>query len=113
MTNLSRVKQLILPLTLVWWTFQRYEIYFQEALIQPRNNLPNALLLTFRVMFLYVWPLQAAGGAVKAWRPVLTTLFVSPQFNYMHECFERVFCELKWRKQVRSRSHPPAFQEAS
>lgn len=23
------------------------------------------------------------------------------QFNYMHECFERVFCELKWRKEVR------------
>ncbi|NWR25819.1 SNX27 protein, partial [Emberiza fucata] len=23
-----------------------------------------------------------------------------PQFNYMHECFERVFCELKWRKEV-------------
>ncbi|CAG10826.1 unnamed protein product, partial [Tetraodon nigroviridis] len=23
----------------------------------------------------------------------------SSQFNYMHECFERVFCELKWRKQ--------------
>lgn len=57
--------------------------------------------------------LQAAGWAVKAWRPMLTTLFVSPQFNYMHECFERVFCELKWRKQVRSRSHPPAFREAS
>lgn len=57
--------------------------------------------------------LQAAGWAVKAWRPVLTTLCVSPQFNYMHECFERVFCELKWRKQVRSRSHPPAFREAS
>lgn len=34
-------------------------------------------------------------------------MFVSPQFNYMHECFERVFCELKWRKQVRSRSLPP------
>ncbi|TNM93139.1 hypothetical protein fugu_018541 [Takifugu bimaculatus] len=24
----------------------------------------------------------------------------TPYFNYMHECFERVFCELKWRKQV-------------
>lgn len=24
------------------------------------------------------------------------------QFNYMHECFERVFCELKWRKEVRT-----------
>ncbi|OXB53793.1 hypothetical protein ASZ78_000039 [Callipepla squamata] len=22
------------------------------------------------------------------------------EFNYMHECFERVFCELKWRKEV-------------
>lgn len=22
------------------------------------------------------------------------------QFNYMHECFERIFCELKWRKEV-------------
>uniref|UniRef100_A0A674PNL5 Sorting nexin 27a n=1 Tax=Takifugu rubripes TaxID=31033 RepID=A0A674PNL5_TAKRU len=26
----------------------------------------------------------------------------TPYFNYMHECFERVFCELKWRKQVRT-----------
>lgn len=26
--------------------------------------------------------------------------FSPPQFNYMHECFERVFCELKWRKEV-------------
>uniref|UniRef100_A0A8C9NAP4 Sorting nexin 27 n=1 Tax=Serinus canaria TaxID=9135 RepID=A0A8C9NAP4_SERCA len=25
----------------------------------------------------------------------------TPYFNYMHECFERVFCELKWRKEVR------------
>lgn len=23
------------------------------------------------------------------------------QFNYMHECFERVFCELRWRKEVK------------
>nr|XP_026259777.1 sorting nexin-27 isoform X1 [Urocitellus parryii] len=23
----------------------------------------------------------------------------TPYFNYMHECFERVFCELKWRKE--------------
>lgn len=22
------------------------------------------------------------------------------QFNYMHECFERIFCELKWKKEV-------------
>uniref|UniRef100_A0A8C1YKN7 Sorting nexin-27 n=1 Tax=Cyprinus carpio TaxID=7962 RepID=A0A8C1YKN7_CYPCA len=22
------------------------------------------------------------------------------EFNYMHECFERIFCELKWRKEV-------------
>lgn len=27
---------------------------------------------------------------------------VDVQFNYMHECFERVFCELKWRKEVRT-----------
>ncbi|XP_026858083.2 sorting nexin-27a [Electrophorus electricus] len=24
----------------------------------------------------------------------------TPYFNYMHECFERIFCELKWRKEV-------------
>ncbi|XP_035386739.1 sorting nexin-27b isoform X4 [Electrophorus electricus] len=24
----------------------------------------------------------------------------TPYFNYMHECFERVFCELKWRREV-------------
>lgn len=26
--------------------------------------------------------------------------FYYVQFNYMHECFERVFCELRWRKEV-------------
>lgn len=25
----------------------------------------------------------------------------TPYFNYMHECFERVFCELKWRTEVK------------
>uniref|UniRef100_A0A673N278 Sorting nexin-27-like n=2 Tax=Sinocyclocheilus rhinocerous TaxID=307959 RepID=A0A673N278_9TELE len=24
----------------------------------------------------------------------------TPYFNYMHECFERIFCELKWKKEV-------------
>ncbi|XP_019734341.1 sorting nexin-27b isoform X1 [Hippocampus comes] len=28
----------------------------------------------------------------------------TPYFNYMHECFERVFCELKWRKEVEEES---------
>lgn len=34
-------------------------------------------------------------------QPQLTS-YLSLQFNYMHECFERVFCELKWRKEVRT-----------
>lgn len=37
------------------------------------------------------------------------------QFNYMHECFERVFCELKWRKEVRTvyfLSHQPSLFKA-
>lgn len=33
------------------------------------------------------------------------------QFNYMHECFERVFCELKWRKEVK-RSPPEMLVQA-
>ncbi|XP_061414657.1 sorting nexin-27-like isoform X2 [Lethenteron reissneri] len=24
----------------------------------------------------------------------------TPYYNYMHECFERIFCELKWKKEV-------------
>ncbi|XP_048450782.1 sorting nexin-27-like [Rhincodon typus] len=24
----------------------------------------------------------------------------TPYFNYMHECFERIFCELKWYREV-------------
>lgn len=43
------------------------------------------------------WPLrlgESLGGAL---------LFIF-QFNYMHECFERVFCELKWRKEVTLKS---------
>uniref|UniRef100_A0A672P541 Sorting nexin-27-like n=1 Tax=Sinocyclocheilus grahami TaxID=75366 RepID=A0A672P541_SINGR len=27
----------------------------------------------------------------------------TPYFNYMHECFERIFCELKWKKEITSR----------
>lgn len=37
------------------------------------------------------------------------------QFNYMHECFERVFCELKWRKEVRTvcfLTHQPSLFKA-
>lgn len=43
---------------------------------------------------------RAALGAAAALRDAS---FPS-QFNYMHECFERVFCELKWRKEVRTRN---------
>uniref|UniRef100_A0A8C7GXU1 Sorting nexin 27 n=1 Tax=Oncorhynchus kisutch TaxID=8019 RepID=A0A8C7GXU1_ONCKI len=38
----------------------------------------------------------ARGEKKPRWVKIFT-----PYFNYMHECFERVFCELKWRKQVR------------
>lgn len=47
-------------------------------------------------------------GSVNLWsgcrrNGITATMCVcSSQFNYMHECFERVFCELKWRKQVRA-----------
>lgn len=37
----------------------------------------------------------ARGEKKPRWVKIFT-----PYFNYMHECFERVFCELKWRKQV-------------
>uniref|UniRef100_A0A669QIB2 Sorting nexin-27 n=1 Tax=Phasianus colchicus TaxID=9054 RepID=A0A669QIB2_PHACC len=40
----------------------------------------------------------ARGEKKPRWVKIFT-----PYFNYMHECFERVFCELKWRKEVRSR----------
>uniref|UniRef100_A0A8D0D044 Sorting nexin 27a n=1 Tax=Sander lucioperca TaxID=283035 RepID=A0A8D0D044_SANLU len=36
----------------------------------------------------------ARGEKKPRWVKIFT-----PYFNYMHECFERVFCELKWRKQ--------------
>uniref|UniRef100_A0A7N8WMM4 Sorting nexin 27a n=1 Tax=Mastacembelus armatus TaxID=205130 RepID=A0A7N8WMM4_9TELE len=39
----------------------------------------------------------ARGEKKPRWVKIFT-----PYFNYMHECFERVFCELKWRKQVRA-----------
>lgn len=38
---------------------------------------------------------------------VLYMLMNNVQFNYMHECFERVFCELKWRKEVKKKKPPP------
>uniref|UniRef100_A0A672FTQ2 Sorting nexin-27 n=1 Tax=Salarias fasciatus TaxID=181472 RepID=A0A672FTQ2_SALFA len=38
----------------------------------------------------------ARGEKKPRWVKIFT-----PYFNYMHECFERVFCELKWRKEVR------------
>ncbi|NXY12242.1 SNX27 protein, partial [Pteruthius melanotis] len=37
----------------------------------------------------------ARGDRKPRWVKIFT-----PYFNYMHECFERVFCELKWRKEV-------------
>uniref|UniRef100_A0A7N6AUD6 Sorting nexin 27a n=1 Tax=Anabas testudineus TaxID=64144 RepID=A0A7N6AUD6_ANATE len=37
----------------------------------------------------------ARGEKKPRWVKIFT-----PYFNYMHECFERVFCELKWRKQA-------------
>uniref|UniRef100_A0A3P9CES1 Sorting nexin 27 n=2 Tax=Haplochromini TaxID=319058 RepID=A0A3P9CES1_9CICH len=36
----------------------------------------------------------ARGEKKPRWVKIFT-----PNFNYMHECFERVFCELKWRKE--------------
>uniref|UniRef100_A0A8C6PH39 Sorting nexin 27a n=1 Tax=Nothobranchius furzeri TaxID=105023 RepID=A0A8C6PH39_NOTFU len=36
----------------------------------------------------------ARGEKKPRWVKIFT-----PYFNYMHECFERIFCELKWRKQ--------------
>lgn len=36
----------------------------------------------------------ARGEKKPRWVKIFT-----PYFNYMHECFERVFCELKWRKE--------------
>ncbi|XP_061039458.1 sorting nexin-27 isoform X2 [Eubalaena glacialis] len=36
----------------------------------------------------------ARGEKKPRWVKIFT-----PHFNYMHECFERVFCELKWRKE--------------
>lgn len=44
---------------------------------------------------------QRHGPVVCLEKSVLLCCFVFVfQFNYMHECFERVFCELKWRKEV-------------
>ncbi|TTB12812.1 Sorting nexin-27 [Bagarius yarrelli] len=37
----------------------------------------------------------ARGEKKPRWVKIFT-----PYFNYMHECFERVFCELKWRQEV-------------
>ncbi|KAJ8273499.1 hypothetical protein GJAV_G00102270 [Gymnothorax javanicus] len=37
----------------------------------------------------------ARGEKKPRWVKIFT-----PYFNYMQECFERVFCELKWRKEV-------------
>uniref|UniRef100_A0AAR2JMV9 Sorting nexin 27a n=1 Tax=Pygocentrus nattereri TaxID=42514 RepID=A0AAR2JMV9_PYGNA len=37
----------------------------------------------------------ARGEKKPRWVKIFT-----PYFNYMHECFERIFCELKWRKEV-------------
>uniref|UniRef100_A0A7N9AZU6 Sorting nexin 27b n=1 Tax=Mastacembelus armatus TaxID=205130 RepID=A0A7N9AZU6_9TELE len=36
----------------------------------------------------------ARGEKKPRWVKIFT-----PYFNYMHECFERVFCELRWRKE--------------
>lgn len=38
----------------------------------------------------------ARGEKKPRWVKIFT-----PYFNYMHECFERIFCELKWRTEVK------------
>ncbi|XP_065516089.1 sorting nexin-27 isoform X2 [Lathamus discolor] len=43
----------------------------------------------------------ARGEKKPRWVKIFT-----PYFNYMHECFERVFCELKWRKEGGSSQAP-------
>ncbi|XP_030645452.1 sorting nexin-27-like [Chanos chanos] len=37
----------------------------------------------------------ARGEKKPRWVKIFT-----PYFNYLHECFERIFCELKWRKEI-------------
>uniref|UniRef100_A0A668A9D4 Sorting nexin 27a n=1 Tax=Myripristis murdjan TaxID=586833 RepID=A0A668A9D4_9TELE len=46
----------------------------------------------------------ARGEKKPRWVKIFT-----PYFNYMHECFERVFCELKWRKQCGRRQKQNVF----
>uniref|UniRef100_A0A8C4RM15 Sorting nexin 27b n=1 Tax=Erpetoichthys calabaricus TaxID=27687 RepID=A0A8C4RM15_ERPCA len=47
----------------------------------------------------------ARGEKKPRWVKIFT-----PYFNYMHECFERVFCELKWRKEVSTCSSLLTYQ---
>ncbi|XP_072405016.1 sorting nexin-27-like isoform X3 [Chiloscyllium punctatum] len=37
----------------------------------------------------------ARGQKKPRWVKVFT-----PYYNYMHECFERIFCELRWSREV-------------
>ena len=47
------------------------------------------------------WPFSTWSWEVNECCYVVSlSFFFFFQFNYMHECFERVFCELKWRKEV-------------
>ncbi|XP_023830617.1 sorting nexin-27a [Salvelinus sp. IW2-2015] len=50
----------------------------------------------------------ARGEKKPRWVKIFT-----PYFNYMHECFERVFCELKWRKQVEEEASDKDNQNCS
>ncbi|XP_030320933.1 LOW QUALITY PROTEIN: sorting nexin-27 [Calypte anna] len=50
----------------------------------------------------------ARGEKKPRWVKIFT-----PYFNYMHECFERVFCELKWRKEVEEEASDKDNQNCS
>uniref|UniRef100_A0A668SN84 Sorting nexin 27a n=1 Tax=Oreochromis aureus TaxID=47969 RepID=A0A668SN84_OREAU len=74
------------PLALHYCFHQNQVIAFEWGEMQRWDTDEEGMAFCFE---------YARGEKKPRWVKIFT-----PYFNYMHECFERIFCELKWRKQV-------------
>lgn len=70
------------------------------------TRLPQLVFFNVR---LFVMPFESPRLLLSSTSPSLRS---DAQFNYMHECFERVFCELKWRNEVSARPAAPLVTAA-
>ena len=90
----------------ILFNFILWDVKHFESVSCMKSALPCLSCVTY---FTLNWKKERNGGLLLTTSrgscvilSSVRSLCVSSQFNYMHECFERVFCELKWRREVRT-----------